>query len=280
VVLVYNERDSRYFIRMLAPGRELHTHLGVLKHDDLIGQPFGSRVRTHLGARFLLLTPTTDELVRNLRRTSQIIYPKDSGYMLLKLGIQPGSQVLEAGTGSGGLCLVLAMMVGEQGHVTSYDVRQDLQDVAQKNLTAAGLDSRVTFKLRDAEEGFDETDLDAVILDMLKPWVALDQAHAALRGGGMLGCIVPTVNQLSRLILELQSRPHYGFVEAEELILRPYKTLPDRVRPEDRITGHTGFLVFARALLREQEAPRVVQSEPADLNEAEDEPEPEQGAGL
>lgn len=245
-------RDGKRFIRTLTPGGKLETHRGILAYDDLIGQPLGGVVRTHLGYQFYLLTPTTDDLVRALRRQSQIIFPKDAGYIALKLGIQPGTRVIEAGTGSGGLCLALATLVGDEGHVFSYDVREDMQRLAERNLRRVGLENRVTLKLRDIAEGFDETDADALFLDVLTPWEYLNQSRAALRGSGMLGSLVPTINQLAQLVGALNANPTFVNVEAEELILRPYKTLPIRIRPEDRIVGHTGYLVFARAIIPEE----------------------------
>lgn len=245
-------QDHKRFIRKLIPGEKLETHRGILLHDDLIGQPLGTVTRTHLGYRFYMLSPTTDDLVRGLPRQSQIIFPKDAGYIALKLSIQPGIQVVEAGTGSGGLCLALATLVGDGGHVFSYDVRKGMQQLAVRNLDRAGLGGRVTFRLRDIVEGFDERDVDALFLDMLAPWDYLDQARAALRGSGMFGSLVPTVNQLIQLIDALDNHAGFVEIEAEELILRPYKTLPVRVRPEDRIIGHTGYLVFARAITPEE----------------------------
>lgn len=249
VVLLFSVDDRKTFFRTLQPGVTLHTHNGYLAHDDLIGQPYGSLVRTHLAAGYYLLSPTTEQFIRYMHRKSQIVYPKDSGYIMLKLGVRPGSRVLEAGTGSGGMALVFASMVGESGHLYSYDVRDDLQRIAQSNLEDAGLGSRVTFKLRDAAEGFDETDIDALFLDMLTPWRMLDQARAALANGGMLGSIVPTMNQLTDMLAALNAHPGFSCVEAEELLLRPYKTAPARVRPEDRMIAHTGYLVFARGVL-------------------------------
>lgn len=249
VVLLVSERDRRRFIRTLEPGRTLQTHRGTLAHDDLIGQPFGSRVMTHLGFSYYLFAPTTDELIRNIRRQSQIIFPKDSGYIIMKLGVKPGSRVIEAGTGSGGLCLALATIIGDQGHVYSYDNRRDMQRLARSNIEAAGLSQRVTFHHRDVTEGFEERDVEAVFLDLLTPWDVLDQAHAALRGSGMLGCLVPTANQLTDMLRALNHHPGFGFVEAEELILREYKVVPARVRPDDRMIGHTGYLIFARSVL-------------------------------
>ncbi|HLV45081.1 MAG TPA: tRNA (adenine-N1)-methyltransferase [Aggregatilineales bacterium] len=249
VVLLISLRDQKTFLRMLKPGEVLHTHNGYLAHDDLIGQPYGAKVRTHLGASFYLLSPTTEELIRYIRRKSQIIFPKDSGYILLKLGVRPGSRVLEAGSGSGGLTLALATAVGDAGHVYSYDVRADLQALAERNVHDAGLADRVTFCVRDAAEGFDETDVDALFLDLLAPWEVLDQAHAALAGGGVFGSLVPTMNQLITLMEALRAHPGFVFEEVEELSLRRYKTVPARMRPEDRMIAHTGYLVFSRAVV-------------------------------
>ncbi len=249
VVLLVSQKDRKGYIRRLQPGAQLHTQRGHLSHDDLIGQPIGATVFTHLGFPFYLLRPTTDDLVRYLRRESQIIFPKDAGYIIMKLGIQPGSQVIEAGTGSGGLTLALATIVGDDGHVYSYDVREDMQTLAKRNLKQAGLGHRVALKCRDAAQGFDETEVDAVFLDMLIPWEALPAARNALRGGGVIGCLVPTVNQLMSMVAALEAHPGFAFVEAEELILRGYKTIPARIRPEDMMIGHTGYLIFGRAVL-------------------------------
>lgn len=45
---------------------------------------------------------------KGIRRDTQIIYPKDAGYILLRLDIFPGKKVGEAGTGSAGLTLIMA----------------------------------------------------------------------------------------------------------------------------------------------------------------------------
>ena len=147
-----------------------------------------------------MIEPSTDDLIRDLKRTSQIIYPKDSGFILMKLSVQPGQTVLEAGTGSGGMTTVLAQTVGPTGHVYSYDVRQDMQRRARRNLERLGLADRVTLKLRDIAEGFDETDADAFFLDVPNPWDYTGQVRRALKGGGFFGSILPTANQVSTLL--------------------------------------------------------------------------------
>ncbi len=258
-MVLFVSKDRKEFLRMLTPGGRLQTHYGFIEFDSVIGLPFGSRLKTHLNQDIWMLTPNIDDLIRYLRRETQIIFPKDLGYILLKLGIRPGVQVIEAGTGSGGLTTVLAIMVGPTGHVYSYERRARMQNLARQNLERLGLLDRVTLIERDIAEGFDQREVHALFLDVHDPWTYLSQAHAALRGGGMLGCIVPTLNQVVELNQALHSRLWF-LVEVEELLLRQYKTLPRRVRPDEQMVGHTGFLVFARAItgVAEGEGPEEI----------------------
>lgn len=240
--------QNKRFIVKLTPEARLETHRGILLHDDLIGLPWGSRVFSHLGSPFLLLQPSLADLLLETRRNTQIMYPKDIGFVLVMLGIGPGQRVVEAGTGSGALTTALAYTVGPQGQVITYESRPEMQRLAQKNLERLGLADRVTFKLRDIRDGFDETNTDALFLDLPNPEDYIPQARQALKPGGQFGSILPTFNQVSRLLIALK-RETFGFIEVCELMLRYYKAVPDRLRPTDRMVAHTGFLIFARAVL-------------------------------
>ena len=240
-------RDHKSFVLCLESGSQLHTHHGVLSHDELIGTPWGTKSSTHTGYPYLMLRPSTDDIVRDLTRTTQIVYPKDAGYILMKMAIGPGCRVIEAGTGSGALTLVFAQAVSPTGRVYSYEVRPDIQNLARKNLDLLGLTEFVHLKLRDISDGFDEYDADALFLDLPKPWEYLGQAHGALTNGGFFGCILPTANQVIELLCSLEEN-HFGQVAVEELLVRPYKTVPARLRPMDRMVAHTGYMIFARAL--------------------------------
>lgn len=243
-------QDYKTFQLILKPGARAHTHRGIVDHDDLIGQPLGRKLRSHTGHAFWVLEPSTYDLVRQAKRTTQIMYPKDIGYLLLRLNVQPGKRVIECGTGSGGLTLALARAVQPNGMVYSYEYRAEIQDVARENLERLGLLPYCTLTVRDAAEGFDETDVDALFYDMREPWEYLAQAHAALKGGGFFGAILPTSNQVAHLLHDLR-RSGFAGLEVEELILRPYKAVPARLRPMDRMVAHTGYLVFARQVLGE-----------------------------
>jgi tRNA (adenine57-N1/adenine58-N1)-methyltransferase len=237
--------SNKIFIVNLTPGGDLHTHRGILKFDELIGKPWGSQVFTHTGSTYFMLQPSLSDLLKEIRRNTQIMYPKDIGYLLVKMGIGPGVRVLEAGTGSGSLTTALAWAVGPQGQVISYENRPEMQNLAKKNLERVNLAERVSFKLRDIVEGFDEQDVDALFLDVPNSYDYLVQVRKALKPGGYFGSILPTTNQVSRLLIALHQHG-FSFVEVCEIILRFYKPVPDRLRPTDRMVAHTGYLIFAR----------------------------------
>jgi tRNA (adenine57-N1/adenine58-N1)-methyltransferase catalytic subunit len=246
LALLIGPRGKRYMV-LLKVGGALHTHEGVVSHDQIIGAPLGRLVRTHLGKSFLVLEPSTHDLILHLRRHSQIIYPKEAGYILLKLSAHSGTRVIEAGTGSGGLTIALARAVAPDGRVFSYENRPDMQRTAIRNIEQLGLEKWVEFKLHDITSGFDETDVDALFLDVRTPWEYLGQAWRALKPGGFFGALVPTTNQVSALVEGLQEHRYFD-VEVEELLLRAYKPVADRLRPADTMVGHTGYLIFARRI--------------------------------
>ncbi len=238
----------KHFIFILKSGEAFHSHRGIVKHDDLIGKAWGSQVFSHTGAPFFILQPSLADILNDLPRNTQILYPKDIGYILIQMGIAPGQTVMEAGTGSGSMTIALATAVGEHGKVISYEQKQDFQNLAKKNLERLGLASRVDFKLRDIAEGFDETDADAFFLDVQTPHEYIEQVRGALKPGGFFCTLVPTFNQVEKMLSALR-KTQFAFVEVCELLLRYYKTNPSRIRPADRMVAHTGFLIFARKMI-------------------------------
>src|SRR5512143_3534988 len=201
----------KHFILTLKSGAKFETHRGVLLHDDLIGKTWGSQVFSHLGAPFFLLQPSLADLLIELPRNSQILYPKDIGFILVMMGIGYGQTVMEAGTGSGSMTIALASAVGPEGRVISYELRQDMQNLARKNVERIGLASRVDFKLRDIAEGFDETNCDAFFLDVPNPYDYIAQVRAALKPGGFFCPLIPPVTQLEPTLYSLR-RTRFAFI--------------------------------------------------------------------
>lgn len=242
-MLVSHDR-KRYFIR-LEPEKELQTHRGVIQHDDLIDIPLGSEIQSHLGINHYLIEPSLRDLLLHIRRRSQIVFPKDIGYILLRLSAGPGQTIIEAGTGSGALTTAFAWAVGQEGKVISYDRREDLQKLARQNLQRVGMEDRVEFRLRDISEGFSENDVEALFLDLPSPHIFLHQVRETLSNSGRFGAILPTTNQVSALIESLKKHD-FDLIDVCEIYIRFYKPVAERLRPTDRMVAHTGYLVFAR----------------------------------
>lgn len=275
--VLFSARDRQTFIRTLQADQHLQTHFGVIQYNDLVGLPYGTQVQTHLGKGMFVLQPSLDDIILSLHRETQILYPKDMGYLLMKMNLLPGMQVIEAGTGSGALTLLLGLLVGEEGRVYSYERKASNQRLAARHARRFGVAQRIEFIERDIAEGFDQQEAHALFLDVPDPAAYLPQARQALRGGGFLGALVPTVNKMTLLLEQLYHGMWY-YLQAEEVLLRGWKTTPSRVRPDDQMVGHTGFLVFARAVQRdvpEEEPPLSLEdTQPAifiDLDQAADE---------
>jgi tRNA (adenine57-N1/adenine58-N1)-methyltransferase catalytic subunit len=241
------------FIFSLHSGTDFQSHQGVIHHDDIIGRPWGSSVKSHNGSPFFMMQPALADLLKTIKRSTQILYPKDIGYILVTMGIGPGLHVVEAGTGSGALTTALAFTVGPQGRVTTYEMRESFHHLAQKNLALVGLDDRVTFKLGDIGQGFDETGVDALFLDVANPWDYMGQVAKTLKPGGFFGSLLPTANQVSQLLIALKQN-HFVFMDVCEIMLRYYRPEPERFRPTDRMIAHSGYLIFARPVLVSEEA--------------------------
>ena len=262
--------SHKHFLVTLRAGEKMQTHRGVVAHDDLIGVEWGTQVYSHNGHPFFILQPSIADLLSELPRCTQIMYPKEVGFILMTMGIGPGSHVIEAGTGSGGLTSVFAYYVGDQGRVYTYEAREDHHNKAMKNLRRLGMENRVEAKIRDISEGFDETGVDALFLDVPNPFDYIIQVKASLKTGGFFGSLLPTTNQVIRLLRALHNEG-FMYTQVLELSSRYYKTEPDRFRPVDRMVAHTGYLIFARPMIMTDKPASMLQEATGDDLEFESE---------
>ncbi len=220
--------------------------VGVVRADVLrasIGR------RWSIGGRaYLVLTPSIRDHVGSLRRRPQIVGLKDAGALAWNCDIKAGDLVVEVGSGSGALTLVLAHAVGPDGHVVTYDLRPDFLEVARGNVSTAGLERRVEFKLGDARAGIAETGADAFVVDIPDPWETVGAAARALRPCGHFASYSPNVEQVNRTVAALRART---FVEIRtvEIIEREIEASESGTHPSFAPLGHTGYLTFARSVL-------------------------------
>ncbi len=248
--VIFFDRKDRTYLRVLRAGGRISVRGMPLACDELIGRAEGSAVETAGGEMLLMLRPTYAQLIPDLPRQAQPIYPKDVGIILLWGDIAPGNSVVEIGVGPAALTMGLLRGVGPTGHLTSYELRQDFADLARQTVERYhGPAPNWTMHVADAiTGGIAERDVDRIVIDLAEPWLVLDTVAAALRPGGVVTGFIPTALQVKQLVDALRAHGGFGCVEALETMLRPWHIGPRSLRPDHRMVAHTGFLVFARRL--------------------------------
>ncbi len=248
----------------LEPGKQFHTHRGVLEHDALIGQHDGSVVKASNGDTYLALRPLLSDFVMSMPRGAAIIYPKDAAQILGIADIHPGATVVEAGVGSGALSLWLLRAIGSTGRLLSFERREEFASVARNNVTAflGETPQNWSIGIGDLADVLPETvepgSVDRVVLDMLAPWECLESVSEALAPGGVLVCYVATATQLSRVAEAIRATGFYTDPSSTETLVRGWHVEGLAVRPDHRMVAHTAFLISARRL-----APGAVLPKPA-----------------
>jgi tRNA (adenine57-N1/adenine58-N1)-methyltransferase len=197
---------------------------------------------------FYALRPLIRDRILKTDRRTQVLYPKDIGYLLIQLDVGSGSRVVEAGTGSGALTMALANAVRPDGMVYTYEINPKFQRVAAGNIERAGLADYVELKEGDVTEGIDEEEVDVVILDLATPWVVVPLAYGALAGGGVFASFSPTIEQVMKTVSAIREHP-FIVVETVELILRNITVAENKTRPQTRMIGHSGYITSARKVL-------------------------------
>ncbi len=242
--LLIDEKGREAFVK-LREGGQSHTHAGFILHDEILGKPDGYLYTTNTGAHFVALIPGLDDTVLKMPRGAQVIYPKDLGAILIQADIFPGSNVLEAGVGSGAMSMAL---VRAGANVTGYEIRADFADRALKNvamLARRGNQGSYRILLRDIYHGISELGYDRVILDLPEPWEVTPHLPGALVAGGRVCAYQTSINQVVEFKHSLV-RMGFSFVKTVEVLERGWYIQGRAVRPDHRMVAHTGFLTSAR----------------------------------
>ena len=234
----------------ITPGKEWHTHKGWITHNDLIGLPEGSVVSTTAGLSFSAFKPLLADFVLTMRRGATIVYPKDAAMIIGVADVFPGARVLEAGVGSGALTISLLRAVGEKGSVHSIERREDFADIARANVNEYFTNQTANWKLDvgDLQDQSFDSEFDRVVLDMLAPWECIDIAAKALRPGGVFLAYVATSTQLSATAEALKTDGRFTEPESSETLVRGWHHEGLAVRPQQRMIGHTGFIIHSRRM--------------------------------
>jgi tRNA (adenine57-N1/adenine58-N1)-methyltransferase catalytic subunit len=266
-VLLFHTPRKKWLTKV-AQDKKFHTHLGIIDVSSIIGMEYGSAIRTTEGKLIFLMEPTIHDFIMKSERKTQIVYPKDLGYIVARTGLKNGSKVLEVGTGSGALATFMASIVKPEGHIYSFDVNSEFMEMAKRNLEKAGMAKYVTMHQHDPHHGVDIRNVDVATVDLGDPWTVVDQVHDALKGGGAFVAICPTMNQIERTAAQLK-KSGYADIDCVELMIRNIEAREGMTRPSMRMIGHTTYLVFARKVEKVQEALPAPISEEGGEDESE-----------
>jgi len=247
-VLLISPKGEEHLIA-LTPGKYFGTHKGNLLHDDILGKEDGCRAWTAMGSEYRVFRPTYIQYIMNQKRHAQIIYPKDTGPILLWADVFPGATVVEAGIGWGALTIKLLEAVGPAGKVISYEVREDFAESGARTVRRyLGECPNHEVKVRDVHQGIDERGVDRVVLDLPEPWHVVPHAREALVPGGIILSYLPSTIQVKQLCERLAEAGGFSEPETFEVILRPWHVKGMSVRPVQWMFSHSAFLVVARRI--------------------------------
>ncbi len=242
-IFLYGGKKAQFLIKYTPEKPYFECHLG--KVDFPAEFDFGDVLYTNKGKPLYVLKPATSDLVFHVKRFTTIMYPKDMGYVVLNLGIKSGDRVIEVGSGSGAMTIVLASLVGDEGMVYSFERREEFLKNAAHNVKRAGLSHRVKFILRDVEkEGFGVFGADSAVIDVPEPWTLVKHVKDALKGGAPVFFLSPNIEQVQKTYDALRE---HGFVRMKtvEILEREIKVREGKTRPMERMISHTGYLTFA-----------------------------------
>lgn len=241
--MILDERGKKY---VLKPGEEFQSDLGIVSADVLDNADIGDEVKSHLDHTFKIVKPNINDFIDVMDRRCSILLKKDIGLVLAHTGLGSGSRVVDAGTGAGAIALNFGNVVGSEGEVFTYELREDFAEVARKNIEKFGI-TNVHVKNQDIKDGINEDNIDLIFLDLPKPFEIFEEVMDSLNVGGWLAVYAPYIDQ-AEISHRIAKKLGFYDIEIIEILERGLEVRPQGVRPKTRMVGHSGYIVFARKL--------------------------------
>ena len=241
--MILDERGKKY---VLKPGEDFQSDLGIVSAEVLDSAEIGEEVKSHLDHTFKIMKPNINDFIDIMDRRCSILLKKDIGLVLAHTGLGSGSRVIDAGTGAGAIALNFGNVVGPDGDVFTYEIREDFAQVAQKNIERFGI-TNIHVKNKNIKDGIDEDKIDLVFLDLPKPFEIFEDVYESLKVGGWLAVYAPYIDQ-AEIAYRVAKKLNFYNIEILETLERGLETRPQWVRPKTRMVGHTEDLVLARKL--------------------------------
>lgn len=241
--MILDERGKKYILK---EGLEFQSDLGIISAEQTSNVKVGDELKSHLNHTFKIIKPTVNDFIDIMDRRCSILIQKDIGTVLAKTGLGSGDRVVDSGTGAAAIALNFGNVVGDEGKVYTYEIREDFAEVASKNIENFGI-TNIEVKNKDIKEGIDEKDIDLVFLDLPKPFELFEEVHKSLKLGGWLAVYAPYIDQ-AEVSYRVAKKLGFYDIEIIETLERGLEVRPQGVRPKTRMVGHSGYLIFARKL--------------------------------
>lgn len=242
--IIVDRKNRKYVVH----DKEFHTEKGVISEEDIKNAKVGDVLETHLGKKYTVIEPNINDYIELMKRNCSIILPQDLGLVTAFTGIGYKSKIVESGTGAGSSLLFFANIVGPEGHVYSYEIREDFVEIIKKNVEGTDFNN-ITLYNQDVTEGFREEDnsIDMVFLDLPKPYDVIEDAYRILKSGGFIAVYTPYVEQF-QIVNKVLGKSGFKHVSIKEGNVREIEIKNNKTRPNSRMAGHTGYITFARKL--------------------------------
>lgn len=242
--IIVDKKNRKYVIH----DTEFHTEKGVISQEDIINAKVGDVLETHMGKKYTVIEPNINDYIDLMKRNCSILLPQDLGLITGFTGIGYGSKIVESGTGAGSSLLFFANIVGPDGHVSSYEIREDFVKIIKENISGTDF-KNITLYNQDVTEGFKEEDnsIDLVFLDLPKPGEVIEDAYRILKTGGFIAVYTPYVEQF-QIVNKVLGKFGFKNIKIREGNVRELEIKKNKTRPNSRMAGHTGYITFARKL--------------------------------
>ncbi|MCC9262322.1 tRNA (adenine(58)-N(1))-methyltransferase TrmI [Methanobrevibacter woesei] len=241
--MILDERGKKY---LLKEDKEFQSDLGIVSAEQIANSEIGDELKSHLDHTFKIVKPNVNDFIDLMDRRCSILIQKDIGSVLAHTGLGAGDRVVDAGTGAGAIALNFGNVVGSEGKVYTYEIREDFAEVARKNIENFGI-TNIEVKNKDIKEGIDEDNLDLIFLDLPKPFEIFEDVYDSLKVGGWLTVYAPYIDQ-AEVSYRIAKKLGFYNIDIIEILERGLEVRQQGVRPKTRMVGHSGYLLFARKL--------------------------------